>query len=166
MTYPGFGVESDRELFVTIHDLLKQGHKVKLTVSGNSMRPFLTDKRDQVLLEEIVVSGLRRGDIILYHRYNGRCILHRIQKKVNGGCITIGDAYRYSDGMVNASDILAKVIRIYRKGREIDCSSALWRLVSAVWLALLPCREQVIYILKVLSRIRCKYKLRVDEDRG
>lgn len=56
---------------------LSCGEKVFLTVTGNSMLPFLADGRDRVVLQRIEKRP-KKGDIIFYRRKNGAYVLHRV----------------------------------------------------------------------------------------
>ena len=50
-----------------LSELVKQGETVPVPVAGDSMRPFLRDKRDTAWLSP-VYGGIKRGDIL----YRGR----------------------------------------------------------------------------------------------
>ena len=58
-------------------ELLQTAQTLPLVATGNSMAPFLADRRDTVYLSRIE-RPLRRGDIVLYQRESGAYILHRI----------------------------------------------------------------------------------------
>ena len=59
-----------------IKEQIESGVMSKLIVTGTSMTPMLRSGKDSVLLKE--VETLKKGDIILYKRQNGRYVLHRI----------------------------------------------------------------------------------------
>lgn len=138
---------ASRDLFPLILSAINEGSKVKFTVSGNSMRPWIVHNRDQVLLSAADISSLRIGDIILFMDSNNRYILHRIYRKSEKGFHTIGDACLFGDGLVTASQIKGVVEKIYRKGKEIDCNSRRWRMFSCIWHRLLPFRKPLRNIL-------------------
>jgi len=62
---------STHELLPVAHELIQSGKKVIISVSGNSMRPFIVGDRDKVLLgkaralkkEMLSYSGISRGII-------------------------------------------------------------------------------------------------------
>lgn len=159
----GRKVVSTQDLFPIMKEYLVEGLKVKFTVSGDSMRPWVVHNRDQVILTSVDGKRLKRGDIILFN-LKGRYILHRIYKKKTDGYLTIGDACRYEDGLILPDDIIGVVETICRKGKEINCNSAIWRFVFSVWQKLLPVRNPILtvyyFMLQMKSRFRAKTKSR------
>lgn len=147
-------VVSTHDLIPLIKDELDNGYKVRFTVSGNSMRPWIVDNRDQVLLTGVDTKRLKLGNIILFQNSNGKYILHRIYKKDNAGYRTIGDAFLTDDGLVLDSQIIGVVEKIYRKGKEIDCNSFLWRFIFSAWRRLLPFRKYLLNLYFLLIRVK------------
>jgi signal peptidase I len=147
-------IVSTHILFPEVIDMLANGNQVKFTVSGNSMRPLIVDNRDQVLLTGTEGKRLNIGDIILYRTKYGKYILHRIYIVNKNGYRTIGDACLSEDGFVPSSDIIGKVVKIYRKGKEIDCNSLLWRSIFLTWLKLLPVRKYLLNLYIYLAHIK------------
>ena len=45
--------------------LIKEGHTVTITVRGNSMNPFLVDRRDRVTLGDFTTEQLQPGVAVL-----------------------------------------------------------------------------------------------------
>lgn len=60
-----------------IEESINAGKTVRLKVRGNSMFPLLMDGFDHVILHPCNPAELRPGDIIFF-RYKGRFLLHRI----------------------------------------------------------------------------------------
>ena len=58
-------VESLSVLSPMITESIEAGSKVILTVTGNSMRPYLRHLRDQVVLEKCDPRALKVGDVPL-----------------------------------------------------------------------------------------------------
>ena len=48
-----------------VRSILEEGKEVPLVVTGNSMMPFLIDRRDQVLIKRIE-RPLKKGDIAFF----------------------------------------------------------------------------------------------------
>mgnify|MGYP001460832383 FL=1 len=143
---------STRELLPLVDEIIKSGKKAIITVSGNSMRPFIVSNRDKVLLG--AVNNLKKADIILFKDKHGRYILHRIYRIKDDKCRTIGDYCLMEDGEVKRDDIIGVVEEIIRKGKKISCDSLLWRIYSHVWLALLPVRKYLIVMHKAYIRFK------------
>ena len=62
------------ELLPMIEESFRQGMTVTLGVTGNSMLPLFRDKRDSAILSACDPQTLRRGDVPLYRRPDGRFI--------------------------------------------------------------------------------------------
>ena len=111
-------------------DILKNGNTVSLVVKGNSMYPFLISGRDKALLAP-VTSPLKKGDIVLYKNRNGKYALHRISKiDKDGNLEIIGDGQLVADYPVSPNNIVARVCKVVRKGKELDSKSLGWKLFS------------------------------------
>ena len=111
-------------------DMLKNGNTVSLVVKGNSMFPFLISGRDKALLCS-VTSPLKKGDIVLYKNRNGKYALHRISKIDNDGNLEIiGDGQLVADYPVSPDNVVAKVDKVIRKGKELYNKSLTWKLFS------------------------------------
>ena len=68
----------DQPVFAaTLLDALARGEAVLLRVHGASMKPWL---REEQKIRVLPVAGrrLRRGDVALFRRENGRLLLHRV----------------------------------------------------------------------------------------
>ena len=63
-----------------LRELLAQGRSVSLTVTGESMSPFLRHGRDQIRLEGVTAPP-KRGDMVLFQRRSGSSISHGPAKK-------------------------------------------------------------------------------------
>lgn len=151
MTYKR--IVSCKELFPLVEDLLRQNLRVKFTVSGNSMLPFIRHNKDKVLLGTFCKATL--GDIVLF-RMCSKYILHRIYKIRGENVYTIGDACLFSDGSVPVCDIVGRVERIFRGDLDIDCNNVGWCLVFAMWRKLRIFRRQLLYLYSLMARIRRK----------
>jgi hypothetical protein len=68
--------KSTTELSEVMLGLINSGTDVKITVTGNSMRPMLRHRRDTVVLTSCDVNTLKKGDLPLYVRDDGSYILH------------------------------------------------------------------------------------------
>lgn len=131
------------EYFAHVKELLDAGHSVTFVVRGNSMNPFLSDRRDRVCLVSCPAGRPLRGDFVLaYEASARRYVLHRVV-----GCEGNGDFLLRGDGNLRATeriaphDLLGLVSAVERKGRWYPTDSLPWRLYSALWMRLLPLRR-------------------------
>lgn len=126
--------------------LLKNGHELKLPLSGKSMYPLLLGGRDEAVIKSTDNMKLKRGDIVLYRRENGTHVLHRIHHIKNKSYYMLGDAQTWIEGPIDETQVLAVAVNIIRKGRVISCSGKIYRLVSELWLLLRPMRPLILFL--------------------
>ena len=131
-----------------LRELLAQGRSVSLTVTGESMSPFLRHGRDQVLLE-CVTAPPGRGDMVLFQRRGGQYIMHRILRRLpDGNYALIGDGQQQVEAPIAPQQIFAVVTQVCRKGTWIGPKAFWWRFFAGPWLTLLPLRP----VLRHLAR--------------
>ncbi|SHO49574.1 S26 family signal peptidase [Anaerocolumna xylanovorans] len=134
-----------------INNLLKEGKGVRITVTGNSMYPFLRDKKDCVELYKTSFDRIKAGDIILVQRKEGGYVLHRVLLKLKKSVYILGDAQRRMEGPIYGNQILAKAEVIFRGDKKIAGDSLLIRKLSLLWTLVLPFRG---IIMKSYRRLR------------
>jgi len=122
-------------IFPVITELLDSGQTARITVTGNSMYPFLRAGRDSVELSKASFQEINRGDIVLIKRTNGIYILHRVIKKPKI-LFMVGGAQQWIEGPLYPEQLVAKVKSVRRKNREIPCTNDTWVFLSRVWLRL------------------------------
>ena len=127
----------------TMCQLLQQGEKtVSVPVAGSSMVPFLTDG-DTVYLE-LPDTPIKRGDIVLYTRRNGRYVLHRVCKVCkDGSFLMVGDAQIQLEQLPNRGHIHARVTAARHRGKKMAPRSLRWWMYRHIWLILRPLRPQL-----------------------
>ena len=145
-----------RAFLDTVCDLLRQGEcHVAVPVAGGSMIPFL-HHGDTVYLD-LPDSSLKKGDIVLYTRANGRYILHRI-KKINpdGSFIMVGDAQQELEYLPRRDMIHARVSSARHKGKLTQPGQPRWWFYQHVWLWIVPIRHR---LMSLVPRLKFwKYK--------
>lgn len=137
-------------LMEQLPDLLEQAKMIPLTISGNSMAPFLIHGRDTVYLSKLTRPP-KRGDMILYRRDNGRYILHRICRVKEDKFDLIGDAQQVIELGIGADQILATVCAVRRKGKLISRGNLCWEFFEHIWLALVPFRPYMMRLYACLK---------------
>lgn len=127
--------------------LLEEGHTVTLPLRGRSMRPFLEDGRDKALLQSYK-DAPQVGDAVLAEISKGHFVLHRIVG-IAGDKVTLRGDGNLGDEHCTLSDIRAKSIGFYRKGRSrLDSTDgAKWRIYSWWWTRLYPIRRYLLFAL-------------------
>lgn len=140
------------ELMPEYEELLRAGAVLPLVVSGGSMLPFLAPGRDTVCLKAID-RPLRRGDIVLYRRADGRYILHRLNRISGEKCWFVGDAQDDIEGPLDVKCAIAYVVEVLRKGKSQKPGCFCWDFFENIWPRAVGSRRRLI---KLYSRIRSK----------
>ncbi len=110
---------------------IESGGSVKIKVSGYSMYPLVSSRRDSVLLSK--ADDIKVGDVPLYKRPDGSFILHRIVGKKDGAYLTMGDYETKKEYPVYREQIVAKAAGFYRKEKFIDCNSKRYKIYKLFW---------------------------------
>lgn len=132
--------------------LVEQGKEnIPVPVKGSSMKPYLSEG-DTVYLVS-ASCDIRRGDIVLYRRANGRYVLHRVcSLEQDGSAIMLGDAQVSKEILPDRSSFVGLVSFCIRKGRKISRNSLRWRGFAAVWLAVIPLRLKIMRAAGLFGR--------------
>ena len=139
------------ELLPMIEDSFRQGLTVTLGVTGNSMVPLFRHKRDSVILSPCDALSLKRGDVPLYRRPDGKFVLHRILHVKQDTYTLAGDAQHELEVGLPKPCVLAVMTGFIRKGKTVSCRNVLYRMYSTCWMLLRPVRP---YLFRVASRLR------------
>lgn len=86
---------------------------------GVSMLPMLKNRRDTVVIKK-TTERLRPLDVALYKR-DGKYVLHRVIKTVDGGYLIRGDN-TYVDEWIKNEQILGILTEFFRKDKHIFCT--------------------------------------------
>lgn len=146
----------NRQFIPEVSEWLRRGHTVTFRVHGRSMRPFLDNGRDQVILASPTPGLLKRGDVVLAEIRPHHYVLHRIIRR-NGDNLTLkGDGNPYQIEQCRANDVVGIATGFLRKGRTVPdlVSGRKWRFYSSLWMALDPIRR---YLLAIYRRTFLKW---------
>lgn len=131
------------EVAPLLQALLAEQKQVLLTVTGNSIYPLFRSGADRVLLETPKSTPLKKGQIALYQRPNGKYVLHRVMKVQHGAYWMAGDAQTDLEKGVAPDSVVAVVCAFERNGRIMDCSSGAYRAYAHLWMLLRPLRRPI-----------------------
>lgn len=143
-------------LFPVIEEIINNGQTAKIKISGTSMYPLVSHRRDSVVL--IKARELKVGDVPLYKRANGRYVLHRIAKIEKDGYAILGDFETEIEYPVPFDAVVAVAKGFYRKDKYISCDSLGYKIYWRIWLFMRPVRPVLIRTIKFLARLRHKLK--------
>ena len=133
---------SDAQLAPALREIIRMGGTVELTVTGNSMNPLLHHRVSKVRLGR--ADALHRGDVPLYCRSDGHCVLHRIVRCKNG-LVLCGDAQQRFEYGISAENVLGVMTDFTWHGRWVSCRSLgygiYWRAWTAPKVLLHGCRR-------------------------
>lgn len=120
-------------------DLLAQGKEVCLTITGNSMSPFIIHGRDEILIAP-PDGNWNKGDMAFFRRAGGQYVMHRICRVTSEGYFFIGDGQISPEGPISSAQIFGKITSVRRKGKWIGPGDFRWEFFEHVWLNLIPFR--------------------------
>lgn len=126
----------------------EQGKKsVTFVVRGFSMRPFLENGRDKVILTPPREPKI--GDVVLAEVRERTYALHRVIRIKDGTYTMRGDGnpLRMTEDFTY-DKIIGLADGFIRKGKRVDTGDRKWRLYSAVWKALTPFRRILLAIYR------------------
>lgn len=125
-------LELSNEVFLKeVCGLIADGHDVTLRVRGVSMRPFLEDRRDKIVLTRPVIPKV--GDAVLAEIAPGKYVYHRIIGIEKGRVTLKGDGNVSGTEQCGIEDVAASTKLLIRKGRCYSPEGRAWRWYSALW---------------------------------
>ncbi|MGN0333093.1 MAG: S24/S26 family peptidase [Lachnospiraceae bacterium] len=144
---------SSKILFSAISEQLAKDRQAVFTVTGMSMWPFLCHGRDQVIVEKAEKEYLKIGDIVLFLISNDKYILHRVTQLSCDSFQSTGDGNIFRDGWFPYESIVAKVGKVIRNGKVIDCNSREWETLSWIWMRLFRVRKWLFFFWFKIRKI-------------
>lgn len=144
------------EISVSLEEIIRDGGHMTLCVSGSSMNPFLVHGRDSVRLIKCRPQDFKKGRILLFKRFSGELVLHRIKRVLSDGSLIMnGDAQVWCE-QISPSQAIAAVSAVECDGKLIPCSSVTYRTKVFLWQLLFPIRSQIFRVRNKLKRMRNK----------
>lgn len=109
------------DLWPIINEVISSGGEFNFKPNGISMLPLIRPGVDTVTL--VAPQEVKKGDIVLYRRDNGKFVLHRIMFVRKKDLIMRGDNQKYLETGVRRDQILAHVKGIVKDGAQVDLTS-------------------------------------------
>lgn len=129
-----------------IEQLNKNG-VISFVPSGNSMWPFVKNKKQSVIIEK-KTDRLSLYDVGFYLRDNGNPVLHRVVKVLNDGYVMKGDSQYYTEN-IKEDAVFGKMTGIYVKKKFLDCNDKKLKKKVERW-----CKS------KILRKLFCDFYFR------
>ena len=143
--------------------LISEGHTVTLTVRGNSMNPFLVDRRDRIILGPFTDDDLQPGVAVLARDTNGHIIFHRIIHRNDQELTLLGDGNIRITEQTNIANVMGVMIAAIRKEKEYPCNDRVWQRYSFWWMKLTPVRRWLLAIFR-RRKIFHPQMMRITQD--
>ena len=130
-----------------IEDILeKEGYYISTSV-GNSMLPFLRERKDTIVIQKR--EQYKKFDVVLYKR-KGNYVLHRIIKVLPETFHIRGDNCYY-DEYVKHNEIIGVMVECYRGEKKVNLNSIFYKLYVCIRVYSYPIRS-------VFNKIKIKIK--------
>lgn len=142
------------EQLAQLLELQLENGEAPLRVTGSSMYPTFRSGRDTVFLRK-PDAPLRKGDVILYRRQNGRYVLHRIVRIKDGVLICSGDN-QFEPERVEPEQVIARVEAFQRGKRKYKASHFGYRIYVWFWIGVFPVRRPMLKFRRCLGKGRRK----------
>lgn len=140
-------------LIPEVAELIRQGRTVTLTARGNSMNPFIVDRRDRVVLGPCTDAQLQPGTVVLALTDNRRYVLHRIVYRRGDELTLLGDGNLHQTERTDTSRVIGLLTAVIRKGRTYSTDGAVWLRYSRWWRRLTPVRRWLLVIYRRILRM-------------
>jgi signal peptidase I len=109
---------SSAELTELLSATLARGAPFRFSAKGSSMNPFIKDG-DAITISPLRTTDLGDGDVVAFKRFGtDRLVIHRIVGIRNGLFLIQGDNISGTDGVIPAAELLGRVTKVERKGRN------------------------------------------------
>ena len=142
-------VEQLESLMPIMRERFAAGQSICIAPRGISMLPLIRQGKDSVILSP-VTDRLKKYDIPLYQRKNGKYVLHRIVE-VGETYTCLGDSqFRFERG-IEHSQVIAVVTTIRRGNKTISVTSKGYRVYCLLWNGSFPLRYFAFRVVRKLK---------------
>lgn len=135
-------------LLPEIGRLIAEGHTVIITVRGNSMNPFLVDRRDRVNLGGFTPDDLQPGAVVLARDTTGRIVFHRIIRRNGSALILQGDGNLSQTEETSIDQVMGLMTEAIRKEKHYPVDGKTWQRYSRWWKKLKPLRRLLLAVFR------------------
>lgn len=139
----------------TICQTLSEGKTFQFYPRGTSMEPFINQGQDQVVISALP-ERLKKYQVILYKRRDGRFVLHRIVKITSKGYTMRGDNQFLDEPEVQKNQMIGMVSAVIRNGREMDMKAFRTIISACFWVETVKLRYYNKKIRRLLGKIKRK----------
>ena len=134
----------------TFDEIIKKEGRLIYSNVGDSMLPLIRQGRDLVVIER-PAGRLKRYDVPLYQRDNGKYVLHRILKVREMDYVICGDNRWHRETGITDRHILGVLTAVIRDGKELPVTDWRYRFYVHLWCDLFPLRAFILRGLHFLK---------------
>ena len=143
--------------YSNIEEQLRTNGVYVSTTVGVSMKPMLRNRRDRIVLLPVGKERLKKWDLPMYRRADGKYILHRIIDVKADHYVIRGDN-TFVKEYVKDEQILGYVSEFYRGKRHVSTDDKGYRRYAAFWQTIYPLRLPFHWLRRLASRIKRAFK--------
>lgn len=122
------------------------------TIVGVSMYPLLRQRKDSVHIVKIE-KPLKKNDVILYQRNDGKYVLHRLISIKKGKYVFCGDNQWQKEYGITDSHIIGLMIGYYRKEKYCSVNTFKFKVYTFIISITRPIRRLRDFTKRVLQKI-------------
>lgn len=151
-------ISMDDMVAIILEQFSAGGSEVQFTPKGKSMLPMLRDEKDTVVLSK-PDGKLKKYDLPLYKRDDGKYVLHRVIRVEEDGTYTMcGDNQVRPEQGIRDDQIIGVVTSYIKNGKQRSCSYPGYRMYCHMWIFLLPLRREKRFLRHLAGRVKRKIK--------
>lgn len=119
--------------FREVASRIAEGERVRIRAKGNSMLPFIRDRRDTIVLEKPNEQSFQKGCLLLVQLKDKRYVLHRVKKIDTTRILLHGDGNLSTFETCTPQDVVAEATAVIRNGKKIRKGSFRWNMYRYMW---------------------------------
>lgn len=154
-TAPGAVFVGMEDIAAIIVERIADGQSAELSPRGRSMLPLIREGKDSVILSP-KPEKLKKYDIPLYTRADGKYVLHRVVSVRNGAYVMCGDNQFTLEQGITHERVIAVVSAIRRGGKLFSVNHPIYRAYAVIWCVSRPARYFAFRVFRKIKRIMKK----------
>ena len=136
----------------SFEEILERDGRLIYSSVGDSMLPMIKQGRDLLVIEK-PAGRLKRYDIPLYKRDNGRYVLHRILKVRDKDYVICGDNRYRSEYGITDRHIIGVLTAVITDGVEKPLTGMRYGLYVFFWCRLFCVRALILRVVSFMKRV-------------
>lgn len=141
----------------TFEQVLARDGRLVYTNKGDSMMPLIKEGRDLVVIVP-PCGRLKKYDVPLYKRDNGKYVLHRVLKVRGDGYVICGDNRWRREYGITDRHVIGVLSAVVRNGRTIRTTDLRYRLYVHLWCDFFYVRAAVFGVRGLLKKFARKIR--------